>query len=167
MNFSPLGDRKMMNESTIQGVEIASLKRFSDQRGWLSEIYRDDELPEGIRPAMSYVSETLPGVARGPHEHREQTDIFVFLGPGKFNLYLWDARKDSPTLGVKMKVEVGEGNPVRVIVPPGVVHAYRCVSETPGWCINLPDKLYAGWGKKETVDEFRHENDSTSPYQLD
>ena len=35
-----------MNESVINGVEITSLKRFSDQRGWLSEIYRDDELPE-------------------------------------------------------------------------------------------------------------------------
>ncbi|MDO4627870.1 MAG: dTDP-4-dehydrorhamnose 3,5-epimerase family protein [Planctomycetia bacterium] len=157
----------MNEEITIQGVEITSLKRFTDHRGWLTEIYRDDELPEGIRPAMSYVSETLPGVARGPHEHREQTDIFVFIGPGTFRLYLWDARKDSSTFGAKMKVEVGVENPARVIVPPGVVHAYRCVSDMPGWCINLPDKLYAGWDKKEPVDEIRHENDADSIYQLD
>jgi len=156
-----------MNESTIQGVSITPLKKYTDQRGWLSEIYRDDELPEGVCPAMSYVSETLPGVARGPHEHHEQTDIFVFLGPGMFRLYLWDARKDSPTFGTKMKVEVGVENPVRAIVPPGVVHAYRCISETPGWCINLPDKLYAGWGKKDPVDEIRHENEVNSAYQLD
>lgn len=163
-------DRKgeeSMSESAICGVEITSLKRFSDQRGWLSEIYRDDELPEGIRPAMSYVSETLPGVARGPHEHRDQTDIFVFLGPGMFRLYLWDAREGSKTFGAKMKVEVGGEEPVRVIVPPGVVHAYRCISEVPGWCINLPDRLYAGWGKKEPVDEIRHEEDSESRYLLD
>ncbi len=157
----------MNEEITIQGVEIVSLKRFTDQRGWLTEIYRDDELPEGVRPAMSYVSETLPGVARGPHEHREQTDIFVFIGPGTFRLYLWDARQEAPTFGAKMKIDVGIENPARVIVPPGVVHAYRCVSDTPGWCINLPDKLYAGWGKKEPVDEIRHENDADSVYQLD
>ena len=151
----------------IDGVKITELKRFTDQRGWLSEIYRDDELPEGVRPAMSYVSETLPGVARGPHEHRDQTDIFVFVGPGTFCVYLWDSRKNSPTYGEKMKFEVGVENPARVIVPPGVVHAYRCVSQFPGWCINLPDRLYAGWGKKEPVDEIRHENDETSIYQLD
>ena len=156
-----------MNESTILGVSITPLKKYTDQRGWLSEIYRDDELPEGIRPAMSYVSETLPGVARGPHEHHEQTDIFVFLGPGTFRLYLWDARKDSPTFGAKMTLDVGVENPVRAIIPPGVVHAYRCISETPGWCINLPDKLYAGWGKKDAVDEIRHENEANSVYQLD
>nr|MCR5164579.1 dTDP-4-dehydrorhamnose 3,5-epimerase family protein [Thermoguttaceae bacterium] len=104
-----------MNESTIEGVSITPLKKYTDHRGWLSEIYRDDELPEGIRPAMSYVSETLPGVARGPHEHRTQTDIFVFLGPGMFRLYLWDARKDSPTFGVKMTLDVGVENPVRAI----------------------------------------------------
>ena len=156
-----------MNESTIEGVSITPLKKYTDQRGWLSEIYRDDELPEGIRPAMSYVSETLPGVARGPHEHRTQTDIFVFLGPGMFRLYLWDARKDSPTFGVKMTLDVGVENPVRAIVPPGVVHAYRCISDTPGWSINLPDKLYAGWGKKDPVDEIRHENEANSVYQLD
>ena len=156
-----------MNESTIEGVSITPLKKYTDQRGWLSEIYRDDELPEGVRPAMSYVSETLPGVARGPHEHRTQTDIFIFLGPGTFRLYLWDARKDSPTFGVKMTADVGVENPVRAIIPPGVVHAYRCISDTPGWCINLPDKLYAGYGKKDPVDEIRHENEANSVYQLD
>lgn len=157
----------MQNEVSIQDVVITPLKRFTDQRGWLSEIYRDDELPEGVRPAMSYVSETLPGVARGPHEHQEQTDIFVFIGPGMFRLYLWDARENSSTFGAKMKVEAGVENPVRVIVPPGVVHAYRCTSDTPGWCINLPNQLYAGRGKKEPVDEIRHENDVNSIYHLD
>ncbi len=157
----------MQTEVTIRDVVISPLKNFADKRGWLTEIYRDDELPEGIRPAMSYVSETLPGVARGPHEHQEQTDIFVFIGPGTFQLYLWDARENSATFGAKMKVEAGEKNPVRVIVPPGVVHAYRCTSDTPGWCINLPNQLYAGWGKNADVDEIRHENDENSPYILD
>jgi len=34
---------------------------------------------------MSHISYTKPcGIARGPHEHNEQTDIFCFLGTGKF-----------------------------------------------------------------------------------
>ncbi len=43
-------------------------------------------------------------------------------------------------------------------MPPGVVHAYRNDSETEsGMVLNFPDQLYAGWGKREAVDEIRHE----------
>ena len=151
----------------INGVEIVPLKRYTDHRGWLTETYRKDELPEGVFPEMMYVSLTLPGVARGPHEHVEQTDIFIFMGPGAFKVYLWDSREGSETFGEKMTFEAGEDNPVRVIVPPGVVHAYKCVSDVPGLVLNAPDKLYAGWGKKEKVDEIRHEEDADSKYVLD
>ena len=150
----------------IEGVEIVSLRKYTDARGWLSEIYRQDELPVGLTPQMAYISETLPGVVRGPHEHREQTDIFVFLGPGTFRLYLWDARSSSPTWRNCLQVDVGAENPVRVTVPPGVVHGYQCIGEIPGWCINLPDALYAGEGKQSPVDEIRHENDADSPYRI-
>jgi dTDP-4-dehydrorhamnose 3,5-epimerase len=31
--------------------------------------------------------------------------------------------------------------------------------------LNFPDRLYAGWGKKEPVDEIRHE-DQESEFKL-
>ncbi len=151
----------------INGVEISDLKKFTDHRGWLSECFRQDELPNGVLPAMMYVSETLPGIARGPHEHVTQTDVFIFMGPGTFKVYLWDARKDSATFGEKMSFNAGSENPTRVVVPPGVVHAYKCVSYCSGIVFNAPDKLYAGWGKKEKVDEIRHEEETNSLYILD
>ncbi|MDO4574535.1 MAG: dTDP-4-dehydrorhamnose 3,5-epimerase family protein [Planctomycetia bacterium] len=154
-----------MNQE-IQGVVITPLKKYCDARGWLAETFRQDELPENVVPQMSYLSETLPGVCRGPHEHREQTDIFVFLGPGTFRLSLWDARQDSPTFGNHWVADLGADVPTRVIVPPGVVHGYRCISDVPGWCLNYPDRLYAGWGKTEPVDEIRHENEPDSPYSM-
>ena len=100
----------------IQGVEITPLKKYSDHRGWLTETFRQDELPEGVFPAMMYVSQTFSGIARGPHEHVTQTDIFIFMGPGAFKVYLWDSRQDSETFGEKMTFEAGEDNPVRVVV---------------------------------------------------
>jgi hypothetical protein len=36
-----------------------------------------------------------------------------------------------------------------------------------GLVLNLPDKLYAGVGKTEKVDEIRHENKKRSPYKMD
>jgi dTDP-4-dehydrorhamnose 3,5-epimerase len=66
-----------------------------------------------------------------------------------------------------MRLDVGEDNPVTVLVPPGVVHAYRCISDTKGLVVNLPDKLYAGEQRKEEVDEIRHEDKTDSPFLLD
>ncbi len=148
----------------IQNIVIKKLNKFEDARGWLAEIYRQDET--SYRPSMSYVSVTEPRASRGPHEHERQTDCFIFLGPGDFELHLWDRQPGSQTEGQYMKLEVGEKNPTMVIVPPGVVHGYKCVSEKDGWCINLPDKLYKGEGKREAVDEIRWEDRKDSPYKI-
>lgn len=149
----------------IKDVIIKKLEKFEDERGWLTEIFRSDELG-GYQPVMSYVSSTKPGVIRGPHEHEFQSDCFVFLGPGMFELSLWDRRESSETNGESVKIEVGENNPTLVIVPPGVVHGYKCIGEKDAWSINLPDKLYKGENKSEEVDEIRWETDPKSPYHI-
>jgi len=154
----------MIKIKMISGVIIKKLNKFNDERGWLAEIFRDDEI--NFKPAMSYVSMTKPGVIRGPHEHKEQSDFFVFLGPGDFEIHLWDKRENSETKGEYLKIEAGENNPQAIIVPPGVVHGYKCVSGESGLCINLPDRLYKGKGKKEEVDEIRWETDEGSPYKI-
>ncbi len=154
-----------MKKKMIEGVIIKELVRYEDPRGWLAEIWRSDEIK--YAPLMAYVSATKPGVARGPHEHVKQSDCFVFLGPGSFELHLWDRREGSPTKEEHFKQEFGEKKPAMIIVPPGVVHAYKCVSEYDGWCINMPDKLYKGEGRKEESDEIRWENDPSSPYKME
>jgi dTDP-4-dehydrorhamnose 3,5-epimerase len=138
----------------IEGVILRPLKRHTDARGWLIELFRDDELPEAFRPVMGYISLTYPGVARGPHEHRDQTDGFAFLS-GRFEITLWENRPGKER--VKQVILAGEENPIFLLVPPGVVHAYRNVGETDAFVLNFPDRLYAGWGRKEPVDEIRHE----------
>lgn len=148
----------------IQGVVIKNIQRFQDERGWLGEIFRNDETD--YRSAMAYVSMTKPGVVRGPHEHVHQSDCFVFIGPGNFRLHLWDGRKESETFGENLEIEVGENNPMYVIVPPGVVHGYKCIGDENAYCINLADKLYKGEGKKEEVDEIRWEKDPNSPFKI-
>jgi len=141
----------------IEGVLIKKLTKYTDERGYLVETFREDTLPDRLKPVMSYVSFTKPGIARGPHEHIKQTDVFCFIGPGIFKIKLWDNRKESDTYGNCMEVVGGKDNPARVIVPPGVVHGYKNISEDLGMVINYPDKLYKGWNKEEEVDEIRHE----------
>ncbi len=154
-------------DGPIDGVEFRPLTLHADARGWLVELFRADEMSESVFPAMAYVSETLPGVARGPHEHLDQTDYFAFIGPGEFILHLWDARPHSPTFGHRMRVAVGASNRQSVAVPPGVVHAYKNVGQTPGWVFNAPNRLYAGRGRREPVDEIRHEDRAESEFLLE
>ncbi len=154
-------------DGEIDGVTMRPLRFHHDARGWLVELFRQDELAESRWPAMTYVSATLPGVTRGPHEHFDQTDGFAFLGPSDFRLFLWDTRADSPTRGHRWVVEVGASNPMAVWIPPGVVHAYRNVGDVPGLVFNAPNRLYAGWGKTEPVDEIRHEDAEPGRFLMD
>lgn len=154
------------SEGEIKGVVVRELKKFFDKRGWLTELFRKDELDEEFLPAMAYISSTNPGITRGPHEHWDQADFFCFIGPSDFKLRLWDNRKDSETFGSMMTMIVGETNPAAVLIPAGVVHGYKNVGETDGIVINCPNRLYAGAGRKEEVDEIRHENDGESTFIL-
>lgn len=152
---------------SIEGVIWKTLSKYHDSRGWLCELFREDELEAAFHPVMAYVSMTAPGVARGPHEHVEQADYFCFLGPSQFKVYLWDARPGSATYGARQVEVVGQDRPRMLIVPPGVVHAYRNVGEEPGLVFNAPNRLYRGAGRKEAVDEIRHEDQPDCPYRLD
>ena len=154
-------------QGEIEGVIVEPLTKFSDERGFLVETFRIDSLPNKLKPVMSYVSYTKPGVARGPHEHMEQTDIFCFMGPGNFKIKLWDNREESDTYGNCRELKGGKDNPISMVVPPGVVHGYKNISkEEAGMIINYPDKLYRSWGKRDTADEIRHE-DKEDKFYLD
>ena len=158
---------KYAERGPIRDVVWVPLKFYHDQRGWLVELFRNDLIDPKYRPEMAYVSLTKPGVVRGPHEHVDQSDYFCFIGPSTFRVYLWDARPDSPTFGAREVREVGENAPYALIVPPGIVHAYKNVGDTDGLVFNAANRLYAGWLKQDDVDEIRHETDAESLYTLD
>jgi dTDP-4-dehydrorhamnose 3,5-epimerase len=80
---------------------------------------------------------------------------------------MWDNRSHSKTLNHVMTLVVGEDNPKSVLVPLGVVHAYQNLGEVPGIVINCPNRLYAGKGKREEVDEIRHEDDPETIFRMD
>lgn len=149
----------------IDGVLVRPLAKHEDERGWLAELYRTDGWDHQV--ALCYVSWTHPGKARGPHEHVYQSDYFAFFGPGSFRLYLWDTRDESRTFRHRMRLDVGESNPVSVLIPPRVVHAYKCISKQNGLVVNLPDKLYGGVQRKQEVDEIRHEERTNTSFMLD
>src|SRR5712664_4058756 len=123
MQQKPAQTPSIFREGEIKDVLVRDLRKVNDDRGWLCELFRHDELAAEFFPTMVYTSSTEPGVTRGPHEHVDQADLFCFLGPSNFKLRLWDNRADSATFRNVMTLAVGADNPTAVLVPKGVVHA--------------------------------------------
>ena len=161
---------QLKNESfkrgAIRDVIVRDLRKFVDERGWLTELFRHDELGEEFHPAMAYISLTQIGVTRGPHEHVDQADLFCFIGPSNFKLRMWDNRSASETYRYVMTLFVGEDNPKSIVIPKGIVHAYRNVGHAPGIVINCPNRLFMGEGKREEIDEIRHEDDPDTIFRI-
>jgi dTDP-4-dehydrorhamnose 3,5-epimerase len=154
-------------DGVIEGIEFRELSKFDDARGWLMEVYRADEIDKGYLPAMTYISVTHPGVVRGPHEHNGQADLFCFPGPSTFKIYTWDNRKDSKSYKTRQVLTAGIETPAILIVPAGIVHAYKNIGEVDGLVINCPNRLFKGEGRASEIDEVRYEDVEDSPFVLD
>ncbi len=167
MQPGKMSEINMFKKGKINDVIVSPLKKFVDERGWLVEFFRHDELVEEFYPVMGYLSVTEPGVQRGPHEHETQADLFSFIGPSNFKLRMWDNRETSETYRNVMTLFVGADNPQSVIIPKGVVHAYKNVGSVQGVVINCPNQLYMGEGKRAEIDEIRHEDDPDTIFRMD
>lgn len=157
----------MFYSGRICDVIIWNLEKYTDERGWLVELFRADGPSKNHTTMMAYISATNPGVVRGPHEHASQSDMMCFLGPSNFALHLWDNRTESPTYMAKEIIKVGSRNPTAIIIPPGVVHAYKNIGDKIGMVVNLPNRLYKGRDKKHEVDGIRHEDNPNTVFKVE
>jgi dTDP-4-dehydrorhamnose 3,5-epimerase len=167
MQHRPDMGTETFKRGAIEGVAVRDLRKYVDERGWLAELFRHDELTEEFHPQMAYISQTLPNVQRGPHEHVDQADFFCFIGPSNFKMRLWDNRPESATYMNVMTLFVGEDNPKSVLVPKGVVHVYKNVGHGLGIVINCPNRLFMGADRADEIDEIRHEDDPDTIFRID
>jgi dTDP-4-dehydrorhamnose 3,5-epimerase len=143
----------------IDGVQTKKLKVIPDERGRLMEILRsDDQLYSKF--GQVYMTTAYPGVVKGWHYHKKQTDHFAVV-KGMIKLVLYDGRDDSPTQGEVNQFFLGEHNPLLVKIPASVLHGFKCMSEEEAICINIPTELF----DYDKPDEFRvHPHDNDIPY---
>ncbi|MHB8170321.1 MAG: dTDP-4-dehydrorhamnose 3,5-epimerase family protein [Thermincolia bacterium] len=143
----------------IQGVKVKKLRVIPDERGRLMEMLRADD-GEFIKFGQIYMTSAYPGVVKGWHYHKLQTDNFVVV-KGMMKVVLYDSREDSPTKGEVNEFFMGEHNPILLQIPPYVFHGFKCVSGTEAIVINSPTEVY----NYQQPDEFRvHPHDNDIPY---
>ena len=133
----------------IKGVKIKKLKVIPDERGRLMEILRcDEEIFKKF--GQIYMTTNYPGVVKAWHYHKKQTDNVCCL-KGMIKIALYDAREGSPTKGELNEFFVGEHNPCLVVIPNGVYHGWKCISETESIVISAPTEPY----NYKEPDEYR------------
>jgi dTDP-4-dehydrorhamnose 3,5-epimerase len=133
----------------IEGVVIKKLRVIPDDRGFVMEILRcDDEMFRKF--GQVYLSVAYPGVVKGWHYHKVQTDNFAVV-KGMLKVVLYDQREDSKTHGVVNEFFMGEKNPILLVIPPMVVHGVKAVGEGAGYLVNCPTMPY----NHSSPDEYR------------
>jgi dTDP-4-dehydrorhamnose 3,5-epimerase len=143
----------------IDGVVVKPLRVIPDERGFLMEMLRsDDEVFEKF--GQAYITACYPGVVKGWHYHKKQTDHFVCV-KGMAKVVLFDGREDSPTYRQVQEFFIGERNPVLLKIPRMVMHGFKAVGTEMAMIINFPTELY----NYKEPDEYRIPWDSKDiPY---
>jgi dTDP-4-dehydrorhamnose 3,5-epimerase len=97
-----------------------------------------------------YLTAVYPGVVKGWHYHKKQTDHFICIH-GMAKVVLYDGREGSPTHGEVNEFFMGELNPILLKIPPGVMHGFKGISQEMALIVNVPTELY----NYDEPDEYR------------
>jgi dTDP-4-dehydrorhamnose 3,5-epimerase len=109
-------------------VVAVDLTSHADDRGSVAEVYRQSWLP-AVRPVVqANLSISRPGVLRGLHFHREQSDYWIPVAGTAF-VGLFDLRRGSPTAGAKAELRIGDEERRALLIPPGVAHGFYAESD--------------------------------------
>ena len=121
-------------ETEIKGVFIIEPKVFGDNRGYFFESFSQREFDSVIGP-VTFVqdnqSKSSYGVVRGLHFQKppHAQAKLVRVVKGKVLDVAVDLRKDSPTFGKYMAVELSDENHRQVFIPKGFAHGFSVLSE--------------------------------------
>lgn len=118
----------------IDGVIQIPLKQIPDERGKIMHMLRCTD-PHFEKFGEIYFSVAFPGVVKGWHLHKRQTQYYAVI-EGMIKLVLYDERKHSKTHGEIMELFIGEDNYQLIRIPVGVVNGYKCIGNKPSILAN-------------------------------
>lgn len=110
------------HDSLPEDVHIRCLQPHADERGVLTEIFRE-EWAVGCDAVQWNLVHSAARVLRGVHVHTEHHDYVVVVG-GVLVLGLHDMRPHSHSRGRSWVVTLDAATPTAVVIPPGVCHGF-------------------------------------------
>lgn len=121
-------------KTAIEGVVIIEPKVFGDERGYFFESFSQKQFQEKVCNTtfvQDNESKSRYGVLRGLHFQKGEyaQAKLVRVVKGKVMDVAVDIRKDSPTFGKHVSVELTEENKRQFFVPRGFAHGFVVLSD--------------------------------------
>lgn len=121
-------------KTNIEGVVIIEPRIFKDARGYFFESFSQREFDEKVKP-VTFVQDNESmssyGVMRGLHFQRPpftQSKLVRVIRGAVLDVAV-DIRKNSPTYGKHVAVELTEDNHRQFFVPRGFAHGFAVLSD--------------------------------------
>ena len=124
-----------IKKTEIEGVLILEPRVFTDARGYFFESYSKRELDEALGYPVEFLQDNQSmssrGVVRGLHFQKPpytQAKLVRCIKGAVLDVAV-DLRKDSPTYGKHVAVELTEDNNRQLFVPRGFAHGFSVLSK--------------------------------------
>jgi len=114
--------------------QIKDLEIHFDDRGWLAEMLKRNEIEEDIE--QIYVATIKPGKIRGNHYHSKRTEWF-FVVVGKAKISLEDIKSKE-----KIDIKISSKEPQVITIFPGVAHAVKNIGREIVYLISAQNNIY-------------------------
>ena len=132
----------------IPDVWILNPKVFADARGYFMETWREADFNAHIGHDVHFVQDNQAfssrGVLRGLHYQQgefAQAKLVRVLAGTVVDVAV-DLRKDSPTFGKHVMVELSAENKKQLFIPRGFAHGFQVISEQALFTYKV-DNIYA------------------------
>jgi dTDP-4-dehydrorhamnose 3,5-epimerase len=127
---------------------VKSLQVHLDDRGYLFEILRSDDLfYEGF--GQAYISTINPNAIKGFHVHERKTDIVTCIH-GQVKFVVIESDEDNNLVNL-YEIHLSPMNRNLVVVPPGLWHGWMCIGSKEAILVNITTEPF----DKLDIDEVR------------
>ncbi len=117
-------------------IKIIPRKKITDERGWFLKVIDGTEENLPNYTGEIYITSANKNEIRGNHYHIEATEWFTLI-EGKSTLFLEDINTKE-----KMKIKLDADNPITIVIPPLIAHAFVNFEEKPFILIAYTNVLY-------------------------
>ena len=137
-------------ETKLKGCIIIEPRVFNDDRGYFFETFNQQKFYELTGQKVNFVQDnesfSSRGVLRGLHYQKGEyaQAKLIRVVQGKVLDVAVDLRKNSPTFGEHVSVEISSENKKQLFVPRGFAHGFVVLSETVTFlykCDNFYNKV--------------------------
>jgi dTDP-4-dehydrorhamnose 3,5-epimerase len=125
--------------SLLEGINIYEIKRTLDERGFFSELFRNDwkDLLQGDEIVQTNLSTSHPGMIRAWHRHRRGQVDYFFVLKGALKICAYDETK-----GEIVEIIQSEDKPQIVRMPGHYWHGFKNIGGIKAILIYFVNRLY-------------------------